>query len=64
MSVFRWPVVTLLVSYALGVLACRWLIFQDFALDRPTVAAMIAVPLVQAAALAAWRSFAGRRSAP
>jgi hypothetical protein len=63
MSVFRWPLVTLIVSYSIGVLACRWLIFQDFALDRPTVTAMIAVPLVQAAALAACRSLARRRSA-
>jgi hypothetical protein len=63
MSVFRWPVVTLLVSYSIGVLACRWLIFEHFALDRPTVAAMIAVPLVQAAVLAAWRALADRRSA-
>ena len=63
MSVFRRPLVTLIVSYSIGVLACRWLIFQDFALDRPTVAAMIAVPSVQAAALAAWRALASRRSA-
>jgi hypothetical protein len=61
MSVFRWPVVTLLLSYCLGLLACRWLILQDFALDRATIAAMVAVPLVQAAALAGWRRlFSGR----
>jgi hypothetical protein len=62
MTVFRRPVVTLLLSYSLGVLACHWLIFQDFALDRPAVAAMISVPLVQAAALAGWRRFVSGRA--
>lgn len=62
MPIVRRPVVTLLLSYSLGVLVCRWLIFGDFALDRPTLAAMIAVPLVQAAALAGWRRFGYRRS--
>ncbi len=61
MSVLRSPLMALLLSYALGVLACRWLIFHAFALDRPTIAAMLAVPLVQAAALAGWRRlFRGR----
>lgn len=61
MSVFSRPVVILFLAYGLGVLACRWLIFGDFALDRPTIAAMISVPLVQAAVMAGWRRFAGGR---
>lgn len=61
MSGFRSTVVTLLLSYSLGVLACRWLIFHAFALDAPVVAAMVAVPLVQGAALTGWRRlFTGR----
>jgi len=62
MSVFRRPVVALLVSYCLGVLACRWLIFGDLTLDAPTAAAIVTVPLVQAATMAAWRRFVGGRA--
>lgn len=62
MSVFRRPVVILLLSYSLGMLSCRWLIFGDFALDRPAVVAMISVPLVQAAAMAGWRRFVRGRA--
>ena len=52
---------TLLLTYAGGVLAVRWLVFRAFALDGPTVAAMLAVPVVQAAVLIGWRRWAGRR---
>jgi hypothetical protein len=53
---------TLLLTYALGVLASRWLVLRAFALDAPTIAAMAAVPVVQAAVLLAWRRWsAGRR---
>ena len=61
MPAFRSLIVTLLVTYSLGVLASRWLVFRAFALDGPTVAAMVAVPVVQAALLAAWRRWSGRR---
>jgi hypothetical protein len=60
MPVFRRPVVILVLSYSVGVLASRWLIFRDLTLDGPTAATMITVPLVQAAALAAWRRLAAR----
>ena len=47
--------VLLLLTYALGVLASRWLVFRAFALDGPTITALLAVPVVQAAVLTAWR---------
>ncbi len=61
MSALRRLAILLLASYGIGVLASRWLVFGTFALDRPTVAGMIAVPLVQAALLAGWRQWRRRR---
>lgn len=56
-------ILTLLLSFVVGVLATRWLALHAFALDFPVVAAMIVVPLVQAAVLLTWRGwFARRRS--
>ena len=62
MSLPRSRFVTLLLTYSLGVLACRWWIFGAFAIDGPTLTAMVAVPVVQAAALAIGRRFFSRRS--
>lgn len=62
MAAFRSLVVTLLLTYGLGVLASRWLVLRAFALDGPTVFAIVAVPVVQAGVLAGWRRWsAGRR---
>jgi hypothetical protein len=47
--------ITLLLTYGIGVLACRWLVLGAFALDGPTLAAMVAIPIVQTAVLLAWR---------
>jgi hypothetical protein len=52
---------TLVLTYVVGVLASRWLVFRAFALDAPAITAMIAVPLAQIAALALWRRRPGRR---
>ncbi len=61
MAVFRSLIITLLLTYCLGVLASRWLVFRAFAIDGPTLVALVAVPVVQAAALAVWRRWSGRR---
>jgi hypothetical protein len=55
-------VVTLFLTYIAGILATRWLILGVFALDQRTVAAMVAVPLVQGALWLGWRGLFGRRS--
>jgi len=62
MSRLRSPALTLLLTYCFGVLACRWLVLHAFALDGPTATAMVAVPVVQAAALAGWRRLFNGRS--
>lgn len=56
--------VALLLSYWVGVLTCRWLVLHAFALDRHTIVIMVVVPLVQAAALAAWRRLTRGRVSP
>jgi hypothetical protein len=48
-------------TYVVGVLVCRVLLFGRFALDGPTLAGMVAVPLAQAGALAVWRRMSLRR---
>ena len=60
---FRALCVVLLVTYVAGVLACRWLVYGAFAIDRPTIAAMLIVPVVQALVLVGWRRLSTRRSA-
>jgi hypothetical protein len=53
----------LVVTYAVGVLACRWLVLGAFAVDTSVVVAIVAVPVVQGVAIAAWRRLrSGRRS--
>lgn len=62
MTAPRTRVMTLLCTYAIGVLAARWLVLRTVALTASTIAAMFAVPVVQAGALAGWhRWFANRR---
>ncbi len=61
MPAFRSLIITLLLTYGLGVLASRWLVFRALALDGPTLAAMVAVPVVQAAVLAVWRRLSAGR---
>ena len=53
--------VPLLLAYAAGVLATRWLALRAFALDWPIVTAMVTVPLVQTAVLVGWRRWSRRR---
>jgi hypothetical protein len=60
----RSTVATLLLTYVVAVCACRWLVFGAIALDGPTIVAMVAVPLVQALAIAGWRRVVGRRPRP
>lgn len=64
MAILRSTFVTLLLSYVAAVCVCRWMVFGAVALDGPTVAAMVAVPLVQVLAIAGWRRLVGRRSRP
>ncbi|MBP6716475.1 MAG: hypothetical protein KA205_06405 [Acidobacteria bacterium] len=58
----RSTVILLLLTYIVAVAACRWFVFGAIAMDGPTVTAMVAVPLVQAAAITGWRRIVGRRS--
>lgn len=46
---------TLVVSYGVGVLAVRWLILHAFALDGAAIVALVAVPVAQAVVLIGWR---------
>jgi hypothetical protein len=62
MSGWRAAFVTLLLSYAAGVLAVRWLIFHSLALDAPVVAGIIAAPVVQTAGWLGWRRLFQRRA--
>lgn len=52
----------LVVAWIAGVLATRWILLHAFALDGPTMALMVAVPLMQSAVFLAWRAVARRRS--
>lgn len=56
------PLIPLVLTYFVAVAACRWFVFGVIAMDGPTIAAVVAVPLAQAAAIAGWRRVVGRRS--
>ncbi len=63
-SGFLLTTLTLVLTYAIGVLACRWLILGAFAPDTAVVVAIVAVPAVQATAIAAWRRLRSKRQTP
>lgn len=54
-----WAALT--IAYVVAVLSIRLLILEGFFLDGPTVAALIAVPAVQAVVIAAVRQWGRRR---